>query len=42
VDVAAKTWNGLGRPYATCEEAYEGMFIGDPGAAAKLQAQKKK
>ncbi|MCL2300981.1 MAG: sulfatase-like hydrolase/transferase [Firmicutes bacterium] len=40
-EVADKTWNGLGRPYAASEEAYEGMFIGNPAAANKLQAQKK-
>jgi len=42
VDIAATKWNGRGRPYESSEEAYEGMFIGNPAAAAKLQAQKKK
>jgi len=41
-EVADKTWSGLGRPYASSEEAYNDMFIGNPDAANKLQAQKKK
>ncbi|MDR2687040.1 MAG: sulfatase-like hydrolase/transferase [Oscillospiraceae bacterium] len=41
VEAAAETWNGLGRPYASSEEAYNDMFIGNPDAANKLQAQKK-
>ncbi len=41
IDVAANLWNDLGRPFASSEEAYETMHIGNPAAAQKLQAQKK-
>ena len=34
-------WNGFGRPFATSEEAYNTMHIGDPEAAKKLQAKLK-
>ena len=41
IDEAAALWNGIGRPFASSDEAYNSMHIGDPAAAQKLQAQKK-
>ena len=41
IDEAATLWNGIGRPFASSDEAYNSMHIGDPAAAQKLQAQKK-
>ncbi len=32
-------WNGHGGPFATSEDAYNTMHIGDPDTASKLQAQ---
>ncbi len=33
----ADTWSGFGRPFASSEEAYNNLHIGDPAAAQKLQ-----
>jgi len=41
VDVAAGIWNDVSRAFISSDEAYNTMHIGDPGAAQKLQAQKK-
>jgi len=41
-DVAAGIWNGISRPFESSDEAYNTMHIGDPEAAQKLQAQRKK
>lgn len=32
-------WNGFGRPFASSEEAYTSLHIGDPEAAKKLQSK---
>jgi len=34
-------WSGFGRPFASSEEAYNTLHIGDPEAAKKLQEMKK-
>lgn len=41
IDIAANIWNEIGRPFASSDEAYNTMHIGNPAAAQKLQAQKK-
>lgn len=41
MDEAAAYWNDLGRPFASSDEAYNTMHIGDPAAAQKLQESKK-
>jgi len=41
VDTAAAIWNDTGKAFSSSEEAYNGLFIGDPDAAQNLQAQKK-
>ncbi len=42
MDVAANQWNEIGRPFASSEEAYNTMHIGDPKAAQNLQSQSRK
>lgn len=37
----ASTWNGKGHPYATSQEAYDGLYIGNASMARKLQAGNK-
>lgn len=34
-------WNGFGRPFASSEEAYTTLHIGDPESAKRLQEKKK-
>ncbi|MBR6739892.1 MAG: sulfatase [Clostridia bacterium] len=41
IDIAATLWNDIGRAFVSSDEAYNGMHIGDPAAAQKLQEQKK-
>ena len=35
----ADKWNGLGKPFESSDEAYNGMHIGDPEEAQRLQAK---
>ncbi|MCL2813029.1 MAG: hypothetical protein FWD23_00360, partial [Oscillospiraceae bacterium] len=34
----AAKWNGFGRPFASSDDAYNSMHIGDVGRAQRLQA----
>ncbi|MCL2814024.1 MAG: hypothetical protein FWD23_05435, partial [Oscillospiraceae bacterium] len=35
----AAKWNGFGRPFASSDDAYNSLHIGDPAEAQKLQAK---
>jgi arylsulfatase A-like enzyme len=41
IDTQGAWWSGRAGPFATSDEAYETMHIGDPGQAQRLQARDK-